>query len=489
MAEKDAKKGKKSSLAYKTEPVWDQIKNGDKQKVMNFAEGYKEFLSLAKTERQAVDYLEARAKEHGFVPFAEKMSAGLKPGDRVYFLNRNKAILLAHIGTHPFSDGIMLVGAHLDAPRIDLKPNPLYQDEDMALFKTHYYGGIKKYQWLALPLALHGVTVMSDGTVRRISIGEAPTDPVFTITDLLPHLAKDQMEKKMSEAVHGEGLNILVGGLPSGDVKNEKEKTKDKDRYKTAILELLHEAYGMTEEDFLYSEWQAVPAGTARDIGFDRSFVGGYGQDDRICCYTAAEALFGLEETDRTAVVLLVDKEETGSDSNTGMRSRFFENALAEMIYASLPQDEIIGPELISRRCLFHTRALSADVTVGLDPNYESVLDRRNAARMGFGVSISRYTGSRGKYGTSEANVEFIGEVRRIFSNAGIMWQSGELGKVDQGGGGTIAQFLAVYGMDVLDCGVPLLSMHAPFEVAHKADLYMTYLAYRAFLAARLNNV
>ncbi|KAB2953873.1 aminopeptidase [Heliorestis acidaminivorans] len=480
MTDKESKKNNKKHLNYKVEALWDQKDKDERKKIMTFAEGYRQFLSTAKTERWAVDYFEERAKAEGYVPFEELGDKGLQAGDRIYFINRNKAIMLAQIGRRPLSEGLLLIGAHLDAPRLDLKPNPLYEDEMMALFKTHYYGGIKKYQWLTTPLALHGFTVLADGQSQKVIIGEDEKDPVFTITDLLPHLAKDQMQKKMVEAVEGEGLNILAGGLPA------KKDEKAEERVKRAVLELLQDKYGMTEADFLSSEWQAVPAGKARDIGFDRAYVGGYGQDDRVCCFTAVEALFSRKEVDRTAVVLLVDKEETGSDSNTGMRSRFFEHAIAEMIYASLPQDELIPPELISRRCLFASRALSADVTVAIDPNYEGVLDKRNAARMGYGVSISKYTGSRGKYGTSEANAEFVGEVRRIFEQAGIHWQSGELGKVDQGGGGTIAQFLAVYGMDVLDCGVPLLSMHAPFEVAHKCDIYETYRAYQAFLAASL---
>ncbi|MDD4588237.1 MAG: aminopeptidase [Heliobacteriaceae bacterium] len=472
-------KENKPALVYKPKPVWDELKPGEGQAILEFAAGYREFLSAAKTEREAVDFFVARAREHGFGPFSPP-AGSLQPGDRVCFVNRNKGLLLARVGKRPFSAGVMLIGAHLDAPRLDLKPNPLYQEDQVALFKTHYYGGIKKYQWLTQPLALHGTTVLGDGTVRRMVIGEAPGDPVLTITDLLPHLAKDQMEKKMAEAVPGEGLNLLAGGLPA---EAEKDPAKEKDRCKKALLALLYHNYGMTEEDFLTSEWQAVPAGTARDVGLDRAFIGGYGQDDRSCCYTAVEALLGLGIPDRTAMVLLVDKEETGSDGNTGMRSRFFENALTEMIYAAAPEPGL-SPELVSRRCLFNTRALSADVTAALDPNFPEVVDKRNVARLGYGVAVSKYTGSRGKYGTSDANPEFMGEVRRIFHQAGVKWQSGELGKVDQGGGGTIAQFLAVYGMDVLDCGVPLLSMHAPFEVAHKADLYMTYLAYQAFLAA-----
>ncbi|QGG47045.1 aminopeptidase [Heliorestis convoluta] len=478
MPEKENKKQNKNQLFSKQEPLWDQKDKDERKKIMAFAERYRQFLSQAKTERWTVDYFKQRAKAENYLSFEELGDKGLRPGDRIYFVNRNKAIMLVQIGRRPLSEGLFLVGAHVDAPRLDLKPNPLYEDEMMALFKTHYYGGIKKYQWLATPLALHGVTYLSDGTAKAIVIGEEESDPVFTITDLLPHLAKDQMQKKMLEAVEGEGLNILAGGLPG---KKDSDKGQE-ERVKKAILELLQEKYDMTEEDFLSSEWQAVPAGKARDIGFDRAYIGGYGQDDRVCCFTAAEALFSLKEVERTAVVLLVDKEETGSDSNTGMRSRFFEHAVAEMVYATLPQDELTPPELISRRCLFATRALSADVTVALDPNYEGVLDKRNAARMGYGVSISKYTGSRGKYGTSEANAEFVSEMRRIFQQAGIGWQSGELGKVDQGGGGTIAQFLAVYGMDVLDCGVPLLSMHAPLEIAHKADIYETYKAYQAFL-------
>ncbi|MBM7867794.1 aminopeptidase [Heliomicrobium gestii] len=469
-------------LTWQTEPVWDRLSADERQQMMAFAEGYRRYLSTVKTERESVEYVEQRARAQGFAPFAEKAAQGIQAGDKVYFVNRNKAILLVQVGARPLAEGISLVGAHLDTPRIDLKPNPLYQDEKMALFKTHYYGGIKKYQWLTIPLALHGVTILPDGTVRRINLGEAPEDPVFTITDLLPHLAKEQMEKKLSEAIEGEGLNILVGGLPAGQGTGGAAAEKEANRFKQAVLEILHRHLAMTEEDFLSSEWQAVPAGAARDIGFDRAFVGGYGQDDRVCCYTAAEALFDRAGGGRTAAVLLVDKEETGSDSNTGMRSRFFENALSELIYAATPGGDRMPPELTLRRCLFNTKALSADVLAAMDPNYGGVLDERNAARMGFGVAVARYTGSRGKYGTSEANAEFMAEVRRIFQTAGIAWQSGELGKVDQGGGGTIAQFLAIYGMEVLDCGVPLLSMHAPFEVAHKADVYMAYRAYKAFL-------
>ncbi|MCW2278241.1 aminopeptidase [Heliophilum fasciatum] len=471
-----------SPLLYKPKHVWEQIDDDQKKQAMAFAEGYKQFLTEVKTEREGVVWAVTRARSLGYVPFVPEQAGSLRPGDKVFWINRDKGVMLAHIGQRPLDDGILLVGAHLDAPRIDLKPNPLYQDEQMALFKTHYYGGIKKYQWLALPLALHGVTVRGDGVRCPVVVGEAPEDPVFMITDLLPHLAKDQMEKKLTEAVQGEGLNVLVGGLPS---PHSDKKSRDDGACKLAVLEWLAARYGMKEEDFLSSEWQVVPAGPARDVGFDRAFVGGYGQDDRSCCYTAAEALFALEQVDRTAVVLLVDKEETGSDGNTGMRSRFMEHALAELVYG-LQQGGALPPELAWRRCLARSRALSADVTVGLDPNFESVLDQRNAARLGYGLAIAKYTGSRGKYGTSDANAEFVGEVRQILNREKVCWQSGELGKVDQGGGGTIAQFLAVYGMEVLDCGVPLLSMHAPWELAHKADLYMAYRGYGAFMASRL---
>jgi len=363
------------------------------------------------------------------------------------------------------------VGAHIDSPRLDLKPQPFYEDGLLSLAKTHYYGGIKKYQWVAMPLALHGVAVKEDGSIIKIAIGEKPGDPVFTVTDLLPHLAKDQMDKKLSEGVAGEALNILVGGVP---VKNREIK----DRFKKSTLDYLNREMGLTEEDFISAEIEAVPAWPASDTGFDRGLVAGYGQDDRVCAYAALQALLDTEKPAHTSVVLLTDKEEVGSMGNTGMQSTFFENFVAGIIAMGTGNYR----DLMVRTTLANSRGLSADVNAALDPNYEGVMDKLNAARLGCGVVLTKYTGSRGKSGSSEASAEFVAAVRKIFNGNNVVWQTGELGKVDQGGGGTIAYLLANYDMDIVDCGVALLGMHSPFEVASKVDVYMAYRAYHSFM-------
>lgn len=462
----------KEQLSFDQQLVWDRLSPAEREEVLRFSEDYKKFLDTGKTERESVREIIRRAEEAGFVSLEEILSKGkkIRPGNKVYTQNREKNVALAVIGSEPLWHGMNIIGSHVDAPRLDLKPNPLYEDQNLALMKTHYYGGIKKYQWPGVPLALHGVVIRENGEKITIILGEDGTDPVFTITDLLPHLAKEQMDKKLSEAIPGEGLNIIVGGLPLED-------KEAKERIKMAVLQALNKKYGIVEEDFISAELELVPAGPARDIGFDRSLLGGYGQDDRVCAYTSLRAVLDLTNPAYTAVALFVDKEEIGSTGNTGMRSRFFENTVAELLYLAAGDYN----EIYCRRALADSRALSADVSVAVDPNYEGVLDKYNAARMGAGVVMTKYTGAGGKVSTSDANAEFVAAVRRVFNGNKVVWQSGELGKVDAGGGGTIAQFIARYGMDVLDCGVALLGMHSPFEVAHKADIYMCYKAYLAF--------
>lgn len=458
-------------LVYSRQNVWERMSQQEKAQAMGFCEDYKKYLNDGKTEREAVEVTVAQLRSAGFVPLG--VNSKLKAGDKIYAVNRQKALIAAVIGSKPLETGLNLVGAHVDSPRLDLKPQPLFEEEGLALFKTHYYGGIKKYQWLSLPMALHGLVIKSDGTFVSVVIGEAPGDPVFTITDLLPHLAKDQMEKKMIDAVPGESLNVLAGGMPLGGAEL-------KDRFKLYVLEYLYRTYGINEEDLISAELELVPAWPARDTGLDRSFVAAYGQDDRVCAYTAMRALIDTPSPTRTSMLLLTDKEEIGSVGNTGMDSAFFKHTVAEIASCSMPSYS----DLLVRRALANSFALSADVNVGLDPNFGDVVEKSNAARLGCGVVLTKYTGSRGKSSSSDAHAEVVATVRRIFNNAGVTWQTGELGKVDQGGGGTIAHFLAEHGMDVLDCGVALLGMHSPLEVASKADIYMAYKGYRAFLTS-----
>ena len=459
------------NLKHEFRNAWNIIQeNKQLDSVMDYAKGYMEFLDAGKTERTSAREIIKQAKENGYISLEEAIQKGnISVGDKIYAENKDKGVALFVIGQEELQKGMKIIGGHIDAPRIDLKPNPLYEDGHMALLKTHYYGGIKKYQWTALPLALHGVVILNDGTKVDICIGEEDTDPVFCISDLLIHLAADQMQKKLSEGITGEGLNLLVGHIPvEGEEKNAVVMN---------VLKLLNEKYNMTEADFLTAEIEIVPAGKARDLGFDRSMIISYGHDDRVCSYGAVKAIFDIEETPKyTAVALCVDKEETGSNGNTGMHSKFFENTVAELI-------NIEGEysELKVRRAMANSKVLSADVAAGFDPNYPDVVDKRNTCYMGYGLALTKYTGSRGKGGCNDANAEFAAEVRRVFDKAGVVWQISELGKVDQGGGGTIAYILAQYGAEVIDCGVGVLNMHAPYEIVSKADIFEMYKGYKAF--------
>lgn len=450
--------------------TWKGVDEALMRDIQEFSKGYMSFLDKAKTEREAVKEVVRLAELHGFsdIDSFDK----LKPGDRVYGVNHKKSVYLAVIGEDAIIDGFNAVGAHIDAPRLDLKQNPLYEDSDIALLKTHYYGGIKKYQWTAIPLALHGVVALTDGSVQEICIGEDADDPIFLVTDLLPHLAAKQNAKKLSEGVPAENLNIVFGSLPDPEAESESVKSN--------ILELLEKKYGMKETDFRSAEIEAVPAGKARSLGLDNSMVAAYGQDDRVCSYPSLMALFDVQSPKRTAVCILSDKEEIGSVGNTGMESQNFELFLMNL----LEKTGIISPYAV-QRTLSASLALSADVTAAYDPTYGDVMEKNNAAYMGRGISIKKYTGSRGKSGASDANAEFVAYVRGIFENAGVSYQSSEMGKVDEGGGGTIAYILANRGMQVLDCGVPVHSMHSPCESASKYDIYMAFKAYGAFLQSR----
>ena len=396
------------------------------------------------------------------------------PGTKICYNHKNKAVVLFVIGNKPLEQGMHIVGAHIDAPRLDLKAHPLYEDSELALLKTHYYGGIKKYQWTCLPLALHGLAYTADGTPVHLRLGDEPGDPVLYITDILPHLGKRQNDMKLAEAITGEQLNAIIGHIPTDD-DDEKEPIK------AAILRALNEKYGLIEEDLLLAELELVPAQNAVDVGLDRGLIAAHGHDDRSCAYAAFEALLGVEQPETTAVGLFVDKEEIGSVGNTSMSARYFENILAEL-FALAGKDT----ELSVRRALAGSYVLSADVTAALDPTFPDVMDRRNTAFLGKGVALCKYTGARGKSGSNDANAEFLAKLRSAFSAAGVPWQTGELGRVDEGGGGTIAYILAERGAEVVDCGVPMLSMHAPIELASKADLYFTMRAYRAFFNATL---
>ena len=460
-------------LSYKPKNVYELLSTEETKKMLDMCDEYREFLDKGKTERECVKLASCVAVENGFVNIETKEK--LVPGDKVYFVNRDKNILLAIIGEEPCENGFNIVGAHIDSPRLDLKQNPLYENTEMALLKTHYYGGIKKYQWTAMPLALHGVVFTTSGEKVEITIGEKESDPVFCITDLLPHLAKDQMAKKLSDGIEGEQLNILIGGIGvKSDEISEKVKFK--------ILNILNTVYGIKEEDFFTAELEAVPAYKARNVGFDESFVGAYGQDDRVCAFTALKSIFDIREIPKkTAVCLLVDKEEIGSVGNTGMLSKFFEMAVAELI------EKINGSFSMTsfNKNIKNSAFLSSDVGAAVDPNYENVFEKNNAAYAGHGMILMKYTGSRGKSGASDASAEFVHEMVSLFNNNNVIWQAGELGKVDQGGGGTIAMYIGNLNMNVIDCGVPVLSMHSPFEVTAKSDIYMAYKAYVAFYKDR----
>lgn len=461
---KDLKK--KLSVEFKN--IWDTCSKDDRTFAYEFAEEYKKFLDLAKTERECVITAVESVESLGFVDIGTVET--LKPGDKVYKSVRGKGIAMAVIGRKPLRDGLNLVGAHIDAPRLDLKPIPLYEESDLVFFKTHYYGGIKKYQWAAIPLAIHGIVVKNDGTTVTITVGEDPTDPVLTITDLLPHLGAEQMGRKASDVIKGEELNILIGGLPYPDPETS-------GRFKLAILQLLNSRYGIFEKDLVTAELEIVPAYPARDVGLDASMIGAYAQDDRVCSFTALAAVCDMEAPQRTAVCILFDKEEIGSEGNTGAQSRQYENFLFELLVKSGSGREPLDRQIMLENC----KLLSADVTNAFDPTFASVSDAKNNSYLGRGICLVKYVGSRGKSGTSDANSEFFAEVVRSFEKNGIPWQTGELGKVDMGGGGTIAKYFANLGMEVIDCGVPVLSMHSPFEITSKIDVYFTYLAYKAF--------
>ena len=433
---------------------------------------YRAFLDAGKTERECAAETIRQAKAAGYRDLDAAIEAGetLKAGDKVYCNVMGKSVMLFIIGREKMEKGLNIIGAHIDSPRLDIKQNPLYEDNEIAYLDTHYYGGIKKYQWVTLPLALHGVVVKKDGAVVNVAIGEKDDDPVLAVSDLLIHLAQDQMQKKAGDVIEGEALNLIVGGKP---VCGE-----EKDKVKAGVLAYLKENYGMEEEDFLSAELEVVPAGRCRELGFDRSMIMGYGHDDRVCAFAQVEAMMSMDAIpERTSCCVLADKEEIGSVGATGMRSHFFENALAELM--ALCGEE---GELKLRRAMKNSRMLSCDVSAGFDPNFASVFEAKNAAFLGRGVCFNKFTGSRGKSGSNDANAEFLGRLRRTMDDAGVNFQTAELGKVDVGGGGTIAYICALYGMEVIDSGVPVLSMHAPWEIVNKADVYEAAKAYKAFL-------
>ena len=465
MAKKELEELKKKLFVSK-ENGWLDLNNNTKQDVFSYAKGYINYLNNSKTEREIISSSKKIAEENGFKNI-EKIKE-LKPGDKVYYINHEKSMYLAIIGKDDIEKGLNIIGAHADSPRLDLKPNPLYEDSELAFFKTHYYGGIKKYQWTTIPLAIHGVIVKANGEKVEVKIGEDENDPIFTITDLLPHLAQDQMEKKLKNGIDGEDLNLLVGSIPYDKEVQEAVKLN--------ILNILNEKYGITEVDFTSSELELVPAMPCRSMGYDNSMVAGYGQDDKICVYASLTALMKIEKPKRTAVCIISDKEEIGSMGNTGMESHVFDTFIAEI----LNKMGINKPNLLDK-VFCNSKMLSADVDAALDPIYASVSERNNASYLGKGVGLNKYTGARGKSGASDANAEFVAEVRNIFEKNNVRYQISELGKVDVGGGGTIAYILANKGVDVIDCGVPILSMHSPYEVSSKFDLYSAYQGYMAF--------
>ena len=452
--------------------AWKQYDENERAGLNAFAEAYKGYLDASKTEREAAASAEKICAAAGFRDMDALIASGekLKAGDRVYRKWMNKSFMAFVVGSEPLETGMNILGAHIDSPRIDIKQNPVFEDDGLAYLDTHYYGGIKKYQWLAMPLALHGVIVKKDGSVVTVAIGEKEDDPVLCISDLLPHLAQDQMSKTASKFIDAEALNILIASAPDAD--------EEKDPVKAALLKVLERDYGVGEEDFISAELEAVPAGKSRDMGLDRSMILGYGHDDRVCAYPSLMAVVDFEGVPaHTLCAVLTDKEEIGSMGASGMNSHFFENTVAEL--SALLGDE---RDLAVRRALQNSRMLSSDVSAGYDPSYSGVFEKKNAAMLNLGVCFNKYTGSRGKSGASDANAEYMGVVRRVMDEAGVCWQTSELGKVDVGGGGTIAWLCAKYAMNVIDCGVPVLSMHAPWEIISKADLWEAYKGYRAFL-------
>lgn len=462
----------------KTENAWEKYTKTQLEEVDALSRAYRAFLNHGKTERECVKQIVERAKEAGYKELSELIKEGktCKPGDKVYAVNMEKAVILFQVGSEPLENGMNILGAHIDSPRLDVKQNPLYEDGDFAFLDTHYYGGIKKYQWVTIPLAIHGVVVKKNGEKVVINIGEKEDDPVFFISDLLVHLAAEQLEKKASKVIEGEALDIIIGNRPLQDVKDDEKKEK----VQAFTLKLLKEQYGIEEKDFLSAELEIVPAGEAREAGLDRSMVIGYGQDDRVCAFSSLEAILEVQDLKRTGCCILVDKEEIGSVGATGMQSRFFENAVAELLALTTGAYN----DLILRRCLANSRMLSSDVSSAFDPTYAASFDKKNVAYLGHGMVFNKFTGARGKSGSNDANAEYLGFIRKVMDDAGVTFQTAELGKVDLGGGGTIAYILSLYGMNVIDCGVPVLNMHAPHEATSKADLYEAKCGYKAFLEA-----
>jgi len=450
-------------LTYKKRNVYAEADEEKLGKIFAYAEGYKAFMNAGKTERECVSYLVKKAEEAGFTPYV--LGEKLNPGDKKYYNNRGKNVYFMRIGTkNPEKDGVRVMAAHIDSPRVDLKQNPLYEAAEQAMFKTHYYGGIKKYQWTAIPLSIHGKMILSDGSAKEVNIGEDEGDPVFYISDLLPHLAYKQIEKKLSEGIEGEELNIWAGSIPE---KGEKENA-----VKLHILKLLNEKYGMCEEDFLSADLCAVPAMKAKDVGFDRALIAAYGHDDRSCAYTAFTSVLEAKETDHTVIVALADKEEVGSDSVTGMTCQIMED-LIDAICASFNANPAAARA--------NSMCLSADVSAAYDETFSNVFEKNNASLLSYGTTLMKFTGARGKSGSNDATVDLVGKVRKLFNDNGVYWQMAELGKVDIGGGGTVAKFIAKMNIDTVDIGVPVISMHAPYELISKADLYETAMAFNAF--------
>jgi len=463
----------KNTIVKKNKLAFDAFNKKQHTQAYKFCEGFKTFLNQSKTERKAVEQIILAAQKKGFKNIDDLGSPGkVSEGEKIYKVFQNRCIALAVLGRKQLSEGMNIIASHIDSPRLDLKQNPIYEDVSMGLIKTHYYGGIRKYHWLAMPLAIHGIVITSENKTIDITIGEKPEDPVFTISDLLPHLAgKLQANKKLSDAFEGEKLNLIAGGIPLGD-------EKEKDRFKLGLLNLLYNQYGITEEDLVSAEIEVVPAQKASDIGFDRSMIGGYGQDDRVCAFTSLQSILDIKTPEKTAIALFFDKEEIGSEGSSGAKSNFLEDLVSDLLHVNgeMPDNRSLRKALIKSSCL------SADVNAALDPDFKEVHEPLNAAKLGFGICMTKFTGVAGKAGSSDASAEFVGKIRQIFNKNKIIWQTGELGKIDQGGGGTVAKFLSKFGMDVLDCGPALLSMHSPFEVSNKADIYMTYLGYKAFL-------
>ena len=455
--------------------AWLDYTEQDEKELEQTARAYRLFLDAGKTERECVEELVRQAEAAGYVSLEQKKASGekIKTGDKIYAVGMKKIMALFHIGQEPLENGMNILGAHIDSPRLDVKQNPLYEDTDLAYLDTHYYGGVKKYQWVALPLAIHGVAVKKDGTVVKVAVGEEEADPVVYITDLLIHLAGKQMQKKAAEVIEGENLDILIGSRPLKDLDDDKKK----EAVKANVLNILKEKYDIEEEDFLSAELEIVPAGKARDCGLDRSMVAGYGQDDRVCAYTSFLAMMEMENPVKTSCCLLTDKEEIGSVGATGMQSRFFENTVAELMEGMGDYSDLALRRALSRSCM-----LSSDVSAGYDPAYAECFEKKNSAYLGRGIVLNKYTGARGKSGSNDANAEYVARVRKVFDDHNVAFQTAELGKVDVGGGGTIAYIAALYGMEVIDSGVAVLSMHSPWAVTSKADIYEAKKAYKAFL-------